>query len=99
MHIPEDSLSMLIEGSRRDDSGHIRSRHLDSVIPAAGGFRVGSDTRNVHEGYFEAALERPKLVRASHVQSQFALGYRYIHHFCPLETSNLSERVAHRKRS
>jgi hypothetical protein len=34
----------------------------DAVIPAACGFRVCSDARDVDKGYFEAALERPEFV-------------------------------------
>ena len=35
MHVPEDSLAVLIEGSRRDDSGHIGSGHLSTLVRTA----------------------------------------------------------------
>jgi hypothetical protein len=46
------------------------------VIPAACGFRVGSNARDVGKRDFEAALERPELVRAPDVQRQLAFRYR-----------------------
>jgi hypothetical protein len=64
VHVPEDAFAILIEGSRRDDSGHIGSGHPDAVIPAACDLRVGSDACNVDKRDFEAAVERPELVRA-----------------------------------
>ena len=72
VNIPEDPLAVLIEGSRRDDSGHIGSGHPDPVIPAACDLRVCSDTCNVDKRDFEAALERPQLVSATDVQHQLA---------------------------
>lgn len=57
VHVPEDSLAVLIEGSRSDDSGHIGSGHPDAVIPAACGLRIGTDACDVDERNFEAALE------------------------------------------
>jgi hypothetical protein len=90
MHVPEDSLAVLIERSRRDDTGHIRSRHPDAMIPTACNLRVGSDTRDVDEWDFEAALECPQLVSAPNVQRQIAFGYRQIDHETPLQLSGIT---------
>jgi len=78
MHVPEDALAVLIEGSRRNDSGHIGSGHPDAVIPAACDLRVCPDTRNVDERDFKAAPESPKLVSTPNVQCQLAFRYRQI---------------------
>jgi hypothetical protein len=78
MHVPEDPFAFLIERPRRYDSGHIGSGHPDAVIPASCGLRVCSDSRNVDERNFEAALECPELVSASDVQRQLAFRYRQI---------------------
>src|SRR6202007_2524864 len=74
VHVPEDSLAVLIESSCRDDTGDIRARQPDAVIPAACRFRVSPDTRYMNERDFEAALERPELVSAPDVQHQLAFG-------------------------
>src|SRR5437588_12439486 len=76
MHVPEDSLAVLIEGSGSNHSGHTGSGHPHAVQPSACDLRVGSDARDVDERYFEAALESPKLVSPSYVQRQFAFSYR-----------------------
>jgi len=68
MYVPENSLAVLIEGSGRDDSGHIGSGHSDTVVSAASDLPVGSDACDVDKRDFEAVLERPELVRASDVQ-------------------------------
>jgi hypothetical protein len=78
VYIPEDPLAILIEGSRRDDSGHIGSEHPDAVIPAACDLRVGASAGNVNEWDFQSALERPELVSASDVQGQLAFRYGQI---------------------
>jgi hypothetical protein len=52
MHVPKDSLTVLIEGSRCDDSGHVGSRHPNAVIPATCLLRVCSNARNVDERDF-----------------------------------------------
>ena len=78
MHVPEDSLAVLIEGSCRDDSGDIGSGHPDAVIPAACGLRVCSDAPDVDKRDFEAALECPEFVSAPDVQRQLAFRYRQI---------------------
>jgi hypothetical protein len=80
VHILEDSLAVLIKGSRCDDSRHIGSGHSDAVIQAACYFWVGADTSNVYDLYFETALECPNFVRAPNVQAQFAIRYEQIHH-------------------
>jgi len=79
MHVPEESLAVLIEGSRRDDSGHVGSRHPNAVIPAPCDLRVCTDTSDVYKRDFEAALESPELVCAPNVQHQLAHCYRQIH--------------------
>ncbi len=76
MHIPKDSLAVLIEGSSRDDSGHVGSGHPDTVPPTSCDLRICSDTRDVDERNFEAAIERPEPVRAPDVQYQLVFRYR-----------------------
>ena len=56
MHIPEDSLAVLIEGSCSNHSGHTGSGHPHAMPPSACDLRVGSDACDVDERYFEAAL-------------------------------------------
>jgi hypothetical protein len=75
VNIPEDSLAVLIEGSSRDESGHVGSGHPDAVIPRACGLRVSPDTRNVDERDFEAAPKSPELLSApdSNVSLPFAI--------------------------
>jgi len=78
MHIPEHSFTVLIESSRRDDAGHVGSRHSDAVIPTACDLWVGPDARDVNEWDFEAAFQCPELVSAPHEQRQLAFRYRQI---------------------
>jgi hypothetical protein len=79
MHVPEDSLAILIEGACRDDSGHVGSGHPYAVPPSACGVRVCSDSRNMDERYLKAALECPEFVSALNVQRQFAFRYLQIY--------------------
>jgi hypothetical protein len=76
VNIPEDSLTVLIKRSRRDDSWDTGSGQSNAVIPATCDFRVCPDSSNVSERYFEAALESPEFVRAPDVQRQFSSRYR-----------------------
>src|SRR5580704_6498985 len=75
VNVPEDSLAVLIEGARSDDSGHIGSGHPDAVIPTACDLRVGTDAGDVHERHFETALQSPELVSTPNLQYQLAFGY------------------------
>ena len=55
MHIPEDSLAVLIESSGSNHAGHTGSGHPHAMPPSACDLRVGSDACDVDERYFEAA--------------------------------------------
>ena len=83
MDITEDPLSILREGSRRDDSGDIGSEHPDAVMPAASDFWVSPNARDMDEQYFEPAVECPELVSALDAQRQLAFRDRQTHHSSP----------------
>src|SRR5258708_2433548 len=61
VHVPEDPLAILIEGSRRYDAGDICARYPNAVIPAACRFRVCPDTRDITNGISRLLLNAQSL--------------------------------------
>ena len=80
MDVPEDALSVLIEGAGGDDPRNLRARHAEAMPPSAGDLRVGVDSSDVHERNFKSALECPELIGAADVQRQLAFGDAEVDH-------------------
>ena len=73
MHVPEDPVTLVVEGAGHDDSGHLRARAAPT-LPAAHHLRVGLGVGHVGQGNLQAALEGPQLVHALELNGQLLTG-------------------------
>jgi len=68
VHVPKDTLSMLVEHARGDNAGQLRDYQLDAMPPPADRIGIVPNITNVVEWNVQLALERPQLVQASDFQ-------------------------------
>src|SRR5665213_1641338 len=80
VHIPEDVVSVLMEGSGGEDAGKVCTEQPDSMPPATGGGGICAHGANVREGNLEPAPQRPELVDPLHLEHRLVAGYTDLDH-------------------
>jgi len=84
VNIPENPLSVLIEGASRQHSRNVGAGHSEPVPPAMRYGRVCPDLIYMRQRNFERTLERPQLVGSPNVENQIATRNGEVHHVVPL---------------
>jgi hypothetical protein len=79
MHVPEHSLSLLVEGARCDDPRHVRSTEPGASPPPSRFLRIGLGIHYVRERDLQASPVSLQLIHASDMDNQGVFGKL---HFC-----------------
>ena len=80
VYVPKDSLPVLVESSRREDSGDAGAGHLEAVPPPGREFRIMAHAANVAKRNVELAFESPKLVETADFKVKIFVCQGYFDH-------------------